>query len=892
MNDSSPLAGIPELFARALELEGDARLRFVETLAARDAGLAAALARLLERAEDPDSPLDRSPWSGWRADVEEPGATPKRIGPYRIERELGSGGMGRVFLAVEETADFSRPLALKVIDRPVADADSIRRFREELRILSLLEHPGIARFLHGGRSPEGIWYLALEFVDGVDLLTWASEHELDLAQRIRLFLAVLEPIRYAHERGVVHRDLKPRHLLIDRQGRPRLLDFGISKLLVPGAEADAAVTRTGTRALTPAYAAPEQFRGDPVSPATDVFALGVVLCELLAGRRPFAASTQSAAAYEQAVLESEPDLSGLDVTLEAICLQALAKRPDDRYGDAGELGRDLERFLAGGTVAARPREGGGLRRTARRLLWRQFPRASAAAVIAIAACAAIAVVAAILAAWALRPSDSDPRAVRERPVAAAVTERTFPFGHLDASDIPELERGFAADPESREAGAHLALALDQKRRLPEARLIAARLRQIPGTPGDPLLDYVDATLANSSDEPQRALVLFTRALDGAIARQRGELLGQIRASRGRLLSTLGERAEAYREMDLARVHFERARDFEALARVLNDLAIEHLIRGELDEGRGLLERSIDAARQGGSPPTLMLHNLGQLSTFRGDPGRGEALLREAVTDRRREGNPFRLGEVLAAHAEALDDLGRRPEAIASLDEAAAMLRNVDDKSALVAALYLRGAIAVSAGDLDRIEPLASELELCGTKTGGYLGLISSYALRGLWADAREDRTAMRREFGAAEELAIAKGHLDFAAATEAAHATALLRAGDTDAARATALRALGRLPEGSATSAPMALAQSVLARLDAVSGELHPARERLALFGDDATRSSSVSRRIALLTAQATLERAGGRREIARDLFDQAIELARGAGRRLEERDLRNSRDL
>ncbi len=892
MSDSPPLDGIPELFARALELEGDARRRFVETVAARDAGLAAAVTRLLERAEDPDSPLDRSPWSGWRAGVQEPGATPKRIGPYRIERELGSGGMGRVFLAVEETADFSRPLALKVIDRPVADADSIRRFREELRILSLLEHPGIARFLHGGRSPEGIWYLALEFVDGVDLLTWACDHELDLAQRIRLFLAVLEPIRYAHERGVVHRDLKPRHLLIDRQGRPRLLDFGISKLLVPGAEGDAAVTRTGTRALTPAYAAPEQFRGDPVSPATDVFALGVVLCELLSGRRPFAASTQSAAAYEQAVLETEPDLSGLDVALEAICLQALEKRPDNRYADAGELGRDLERFLAGGAVAARPRERGGLRREARRLLRRQFPRASAATVIAISACAAIAVVAAILAARALRPSAPDPRALPERPVAAAVTERTFPFGHLDASDIPDLERGFAAAPESREAGAHLALALDQKRRLPEAKLIAARLRQIPGTPGDPLLDYVDATLANSSDEPQRALVLFTRALDGAIAQRRGELLGQIRASRGRLLSTLGERAEAYREMDLARVHFERARDLEALARVLNDLAIEHLIRGELDEGRGLLERSIDAARQGGSPPTLMLHNLGQLSTFRGDPGRGEALLREAVADRRREGNPFRLGEVLAAHAEALDDLGRRPEAIASLDEAAAMLRNADDKSALVAALYLRGAIAVSAGDLDRIEPLATELELFGTRTGGYLGLISSYALRGLWADAREDRTAMRRDFSAAEELAIAKGHLDFAAATEAAHATALLRAGDTDAARAIALRALGRLPEGSATSAPMALAQSVLARLDAVSGELEPARERLALFGDDATRSSSVSRRIALLTAQATLERAGGRPEVARDLFDQAIELARGAGRRLDEGDLRNSRGL
>ncbi len=827
-------------------------------------------------------------------DIDPTAETPEHIGPYRIERELGSGGMGRVFLAVEETADFSRQLALKVIDRPIADADSIRRFREELRILSLLEHPGIARFLHGGRSPEGIWYLALEFVDGVDLLAWASEHELDREQRIRLFLAVLEPIRYAHERGVVHRDLKPRHLLIDRQGRPRLLDFGISKLLVPGGGADLAVTRTGARALTPAYAAPEQFRGEPVSPATDVFALGVVLYELLAGRRPFAASTQSAAAYEQAVLETEPDLSaGLGVELDAICLQALEKRPEDRYRDAGELAFDLERFLDGRAVSARPRKGGGLRRTAGRLLrQRRFARASAAAGAAIVAIVAIA---AIVAALARRPSVNDPTALPQRPGPTASTEpppRAFPFGHLDARDIVELERGFSAAPESPDAGALLALALDQKRRLPEAKLIASRLRQIPGAPGDPLLDYIDATLANSSDEPQRALVLFTRAHDGAIAHGRGELLGQIRASRGRLLSTLGERAEAYREMDLARVHFERAGDFEALARVLNDLAIEHLIGGELAQGEQMLERSIATARQAGSSPTLMLHNLGQVSTFRGDPARGEALLREAVADRRREGNPFRLGEVLAAHADALDDLGRRPEAIANLDEATAMLRNADDKSALVAALYLRGAIAVSAGELDQVEPLAAELEKYGTQTGGYFGLISSYSLRGLWADARGDRTAMRREFGSAEQLSISKGHLDFAAMTEAAHAAAELRAGDADAAGAIALRALGRLPAGSATSAPMAVAQSILARVDAAAGRLEAASERLRLFGDDAMRSTSVSRRIALLRAFAELERASGRSGIARGALEQAIELALRSGRRFEELELRRARDL
>lgn len=879
-----PADEIPELFARALELAADDRRRFLEELDRRDPALAATVVRLLDSADDPDSPLDRSPWSEW-ADAEAPLiATPERIGPYRIERELGSGGMGRVFLAVEETADFSRRLALKVIDRPLADADAIRRFRDELRILSLLEHPGIARFLHGGRSPEGIWYLALEYVDGVDLLTWAIEHELDRDARLRLFLAILEPVRYAHERGVVHRDLKPRHLLIDRQGRPRLLDFGISKLLGPEGGADLAVTRTGERTLTPAYAAPEQFRGEPVSSATDVFALGVVLYELLAGRRPFAASTQSAAAYEQAVLETEPDLSAaLGGDLDAIVRQALEKRPENRYRDAGELAADLERLLDGRSVAARSRKDGGRRRAPGRFLRRRRLAFASGTVLL-----------AILAAWALRQTVSEPpglAAKSSQPAAADAPPRFFPFAHLDVSEIAVLERGFAANPESLDAGAHLALALDQKRRLPEAKLIASRLRQIPGATGDPLLDYVDASLANSSDEPQRALVLFTRARDGAIARGRGELLGQIRASRGRLLSTLGERSEAYREMDLARTHFELAGDSEALARVLNDLAIEHLIGGELALGQQLLERSIAAARQAGSSPTLMLHNLGQLSSFRGDPARGEALLREAVSDRRREGNPFRIGEVLAAHAEALDDLGRRPEALANLEEATAMLRNADDKSALVAALHLRGAIAVSAGELDRIEQLAAELEQNGTQTGGYLGLISSYSLRGLWADARGDRTAMRREFGAAEQLSISKGHLDFAAATEAAHAAAELRAGDADAAGAIALRALGRLPAGGATSAPMAVAQSVLARVDVAAGRLREASQRLGLFGDDALSSTSVSRRIALLRAHAELDRASGRAAGARLALDQAIELANRSGRRSEELDLRGARD-
>ncbi|MEO8197704.1 MAG: protein kinase [Thermoanaerobaculia bacterium] len=880
MSGEKPADEIPDLFARALELADDDRRQFLAELGRRDPALAAALVRLLEHTDDPDSPLDRSPWEEFAEAAAPIPAIPEKIGPYRIERELGSGGMGRVFLAVEETADFSRQLALKIIDRPLADGDSIRRFREELRILSLLEHPGIARFLHGGCSPEGVWYLALEYVDGVDLLTWSSEHQLDRERRVRLFLAVLEPVRYAHGRGVVHRDLKPGHLLIDRTGRPRLLDFGISKLLDPDAGEDVTMTRTDARQLTPAYASPEQFRGEPISPATDVFALGVVLYELLSGRRPFAPATRSAAAYEQAVLHSEPippsaglaPGAALGRDLDAICLKALRKPPAERYHDADDLAADLARYLDGRAVAARR---GGLQRAVVRGLRRHRHLFAAASVLLV--------LFAGLAWRSLLPR----RAALFAGVLAEPPPRSFPFADIAAKDIAELERAFATEPASLRTGALLALALDQKRRLPEAKLIAARLRQLPAAAEDPLLAYVDATLAMSSDEPQNALVLFTRARDRAVAQGRGELIGQIRAARGRLLSTLGERDEAYREMDLARDDFERAGDAESLGRVLNDLAIEHLIRGELAQGQDLLERAISAARQADAPATIMLHNLGQLATFRGDPAQGESYLREVVAVRRREGNAFRIGEVLAAYSEALDDLGRRHEAIASLDEAAAILRQADDKSALVSTLYLRGTIAVSAGELDRVALIAAELEACGTQTGGYLGLISAYALRGFAAGARGDSAAMRREFGAAEQLAIAKGHLDFAAGTEAAHAAAELRAGDRAAADSLARRALGRLPAGSATSAPLAIAQAVLAQVDAAALRLDDARTRLASFGEDADRSTSVSRRLALLAARAAVERASGRPEAATETFAQAIELARRAGRKFEERDFR-----
>jgi serine/threonine-protein kinase len=193
--------------------------------------------------------------------------------------------MGRVFLAEEVREDFRRSVALKIIDRPGPGPDTVRRFRDEVRILASLEHPGIARFFDGGRTPDGTWFLALEYVEGEDLLTYVRRRGLGLRERVELFVQVLDAVDFAHRRLIVHRDLKPSNVLVDTGGRAKLLDFGISKIVEPGSGDEA--TLTETRAFTPDYASPEQIRGARATVATDVYSLGVMLYELLAGRRPF-----------------------------------------------------------------------------------------------------------------------------------------------------------------------------------------------------------------------------------------------------------------------------------------------------------------------------------------------------------------------------------------------------------------------------------------------------------------------------------------------------------------------------------------------------------------------------------------------------------------------------
>ncbi|HUS21192.1 MAG TPA: serine/threonine-protein kinase [Aeromicrobium sp.] len=263
----------------------------------------------------------------------------ERVGPYRLVRLLGRGGMGEVYLAERDDGEYRDQVAIKLLagGPGILGGERERRLRQERQILASLRHPGIATLYDGGITDDGQPYLVMEYVDGQPITEYCEEHRLTLRERLELFARVCDAVQYAHARQVVHRDLKPSNLLVTPDGASKLLDFGIAKLL-DGAEP----TRAEVRVFTPRRAAPEQMRGEPVCTATDVYALGVLLFELLDGRLPFQG--------EEEPLQVPRELRG---DLESILTKALARRPEDRYAAAGFLAEDVRRHLAGEPVQAR-----------------------------------------------------------------------------------------------------------------------------------------------------------------------------------------------------------------------------------------------------------------------------------------------------------------------------------------------------------------------------------------------------------------------------------------------------------------------------------------------------------------------------------------------------------
>jgi non-specific serine/threonine protein kinase/serine/threonine-protein kinase len=283
-----------------------------------------------------------------------------RVGPYRVVRVIGRGSMGTVYLAERADGPFPRPVALKLVLRGQDSELVLRFFREEQPSLANLDHPNIARLLDGGATAEGLPYLAAEHVEGERIDEHCERRALDTAARLRLFRTVCAAVQYAHQNLVVHRDLKPGNILVTAEGVPRLLDTGIAKILRP--RLGSTQTQTRARALTPYYASPEQFRGEAITTATDVYSLGVVLYELLTGRKPYEFTSLLPLEIARVVCEQDPSpLSALASPgrrelrgdLDAILLRALRKEPARRYASVEQFSEDLRRHLEDLPVLAR-----------------------------------------------------------------------------------------------------------------------------------------------------------------------------------------------------------------------------------------------------------------------------------------------------------------------------------------------------------------------------------------------------------------------------------------------------------------------------------------------------------------------------------------------------------
>jgi len=288
-----------------------------------------------------------------------------RIGPYLILEQAGHGGMGVVYHAVRD-GDYRQEVAIKLV-KAGADTDIlISRFRLERQALALLNHPNIARLLDGGTTPDGRPYLVMEWVQGRAITDYCQDQKLTLRERLQLFLYVADAVAHAHRNLVIHRDLKPSNILITAEGNPKLLDFGIAKIFTPDSK-DEPLTMTvaGAQMLTPDYASPEQVRGEAVNTATDVYSLGIVLYEILAGRRPLQFETRTPVDIERTVTTQEPALpsqaaqaSGLNGRelrgdLDNIVLKAIQKEPQRRYATVSQFSDDLRRYLDGQPVVAR-----------------------------------------------------------------------------------------------------------------------------------------------------------------------------------------------------------------------------------------------------------------------------------------------------------------------------------------------------------------------------------------------------------------------------------------------------------------------------------------------------------------------------------------------------------
>jgi serine/threonine-protein kinase len=360
------------LFAESLDQPAQSRAEWLDQACAGDAALRSAAETLVAADRLVSGFLERPPPGAPRAD-----RIGERLGAFELIESIGAGGMGRVYRARRVDGGFEQEVAIKLYAAGHLSDSGVQRFHAERQILACLQHPGIARVIDGGNAADGTPFIAMELVHGQPITDYVDRHGLDLRQRIRLFRQVCDALQTAHQRGIVHRDIKPGNVLVDADGQPRIIDFGIAKVL-DGDSVGLALPQTGTQLqmFTPEYASPEQVRGLAVGPSSDVYSLGVLLYELLTGSRPHILPGRSPVEIERTICHSMPFDPSAQVAralvrpprglpdagplqrqlrgdLDRIVMTALRKEPAQRYDSAAALGEDIGRYLGGYPVQAR-----------------------------------------------------------------------------------------------------------------------------------------------------------------------------------------------------------------------------------------------------------------------------------------------------------------------------------------------------------------------------------------------------------------------------------------------------------------------------------------------------------------------------------------------------------
>ena len=652
------------VFGQAVQLPYDERRTFLAEACSSDVDLRMELESLL--AADAVSRGD-----GAICDDAD-GAVGRIVGPYTLLQLLGRGGMGSVYLARRD--DVEKQVAVKLLDGAFS-ADAIRRFLTERRVLARFDHPHIARLLDAGILPPVTPYFAMEYVDGEDILTYAAHVSLDA--RLRLFDEICGAVAYAHRHLVVHRDLKPSNIMVDRARAVKLLDFGIAKLLDETED----LTLTGTRLMTPEFAAPEQVRGEPVTAATDVYALGLLLYELLTGTRPYTVRNLAPSQAERVVCESNPPRPstldrGIAADLDAICLRAMEKDPAHRYATAAELRADVQRYRTNRPVEART--------PTRIYVLRKFVARHRTTVVTSVALIAALLGGFVAVGWQARV------AARERDRAEHALNESqrvsdFLIELFEARD-PAQSRG--SDPAASEliARGEARAAQLAGQPLVQARMLdtIARVHATLGHPdrAEPLMrralatrqahlpaDHADiafslqhlASLLQERGEYKAAEPVYRDALD-----MRRRVLGPDHPDLADSLSLYGvfvlrihrddRRAEAMlREaVEIRRRAF--GSDDPRLASTLRTLATIYDFRREYDRSERLLREALTVQRRhlGRSHPDSIatLSSLGATLIWKGDDGAAEAVVRETL-----ELNRQVFGQAHRTVALALNNLG-------------------------------------------------------------------------------------------------------------------------------------------------------------------------------------------------------------------------------------------